>query len=247
MKTTKAKIGFQKFSRFKKFWLLGFFVLLILVSKSFISREYNPRIDPANFVSEINNQYFSLKPGQTFSYSEKTKQGDEVIEVTVTNDKKLIMGVNTTVVRDTARLDGVIVEDTLDFFAQDRDGNVWYFGEEVDNYEKGNLKDHSGSWEAGIDGAKPGITMMANPKVGESYRQEYYKDIAEDMGSIVALNKKITVAYGTFDNCIQTRDWSKIDPELNEYKYYCPDVGFLTAGDSVEEPGSEKLELTSIN
>lgn len=209
--------------------------------------EYNPTIDPANFAPQVTNKYYTLKPGTKFTYKESTKDGVEKIEVVVTNETKKVMGVTTIVVRDTVWLDDKMKEDTIDLYAQDKDGNVWYFGEQVDNYKDGKVKDHSGSWEAGIDGALPGIVMRANPKVGDSYRQEYYRGEAEDMGDVVALNQKVTVPYGTLDNCLQTRDWSQIDNKLNEYKYYCPSVGFLVAGDSVKEPGSEKLELLSIS
>ena len=208
------------------------------------SSEYNVQIDPANFTSQINNKYFTLKPGAKFSYENKTIEGLERIEIVVTNDTKDVMDVKTIVVWDRVWLDDELIEDTRDWYAQDKDGNVWYFGEAVDNYENGKILDHKGAWEAGVNGAKPGIVMKGSPKVGDSYRQEFYKGEAEDMGDVVALDKKVSVPFGTFENCLQTRDWSTLDNTLNEYKYYCPDVGFVTMEESVS--GSEKIELVNV-
>ena len=120
------------------------------------------------------------------------------------------MGVTTLVVRDREWLNDQMAEDTRDWVAQDKDGNVWYFGEAVDNYEDGKLVDHDGSWEAGVDGALPGIVMLSNPKAGDTYRQEYYPGKAEDMGTVVAVGKKVTVPQGAFEDCVQIRDWSRI-------------------------------------
>ena len=206
--------------------------------------EYNPKIDPKDFVSKIDNKYFTLAPGRKFIYEGKTSAGTERIEVIVTDESKRVMGVTATVVRDTAWLEGELIEDTKDWFAQDKEGNVWYFGEETKEYEKNKVVSTKGSWEAGVDDAKPGIVMPASPKVGDSYRQEYFKGEAEDMGDIVALDRKVTVKYGTFENCLQTRDWSKIEKSLNEYKYYSPDIGFVVLEKAVK--GKERVELVSV-
>ena len=208
--------------------------------------EYNPVINPNDFISKVDNKYFVLEPGTKFIYENKTDEGLERIEVTVTNEVKKVMGVTATVVRDKVWLNNELVEDTKDWYAQDKEGNVWYFGEDVDNYESGKLKDHKGAWEAGVDGAKPGIIMLANPKVGDSYRQEYYKGEAEDMADVIAIGKKVTVSSGTLDDCLQTRDWSKIESTANEYKYYCPAVGFVVLEESVKN-GREKVELVSTS
>ncbi len=208
--------------------------------------QYHPTITPTDFVSKVNNPYFTLKPGTKFTYENKTTEGLERIVVEVTNETKVVLGVTTMVVWDRAWLNDVLKEDTKDLYTQDKLGNVWYFGEAVDNYENGKLKDHAGAWEAGVDGAQPGVVMLADPKVGNSYRQEYYKGRAEDMGDIVALNKKITVPHGTFEGCLQTRDWSMVDASLNEYKYYCPDVGFIVMEESISG-GQEKVELIGVS
>jgi hypothetical protein len=185
---------------------------------------YDPLINPADFVPDINNKYFTLKPGTKFTYQDK--RGIERIELTVTNETKNLMGVTTRAVRVTEWRNGALKEDTTDWYAQDKAGNVWYFGESVNNYKDGKLISHTGSWEAGLKGAKPGIIMRADPKVGDTYRQEYYKGHAEDMGTVVATDKKITVPYGTFEKCVRIKDSSPLSV-LAEYKYYCPGVAFL--------------------
>jgi hypothetical protein len=203
---------------------------------------YNPVINPADFVPEINNKYFTLKPGSKFTYQDK--MGTERIELTVTSETKQLMGVTTRGVRVTEWRNGALKEDTMDWYAQDKAGNVWYFGEAVNNYRDGKLIHHTGSWEAGVNGAKPGIIMRADPKVGDTYRQEYYKGYAEDMGTIVATDKKITVPHGTFENCLQVRDWSQIDA-TNEYKFYCPAVGFLVREETIR--GSIEADLIGVS
>lgn len=206
--------------------------------------KYDPKINPKDFVETVDNEYFTLTPGKRFVYEGESEEGTERIEVTVTSKTKKVMGVITTVVRDTVWLEGELAEDTYDWFAQDKEGNVWYLGEDSKEYKKGKVVSNEGSWEAGVDGAKPGIVMPANPKVGDSYRQEYYKGEAEDMGDIVAFGEKVTVPYGTYENCLKTRDWSKIETDQNEYKYYSSDVGFVILEKEVE--GKEKVELIDI-
>lgn len=187
---------------------------------------YNPIIIPAFFKGhQIDNPYFPLVPGTTFFYEADTEDGLEEIETIVTHDAKTILGVTCAVVHDIARLDGEIIEDTLDWYAQDCFGNVWYFGEYSETYENGVLTGTEGSWEAGVDGAKPGIVMKAHPKVGDTYRQEYYAGIAEDMADVISLNRSVSVAYGDYDNCLKTRDYTPLDPKVNEYKFYAPGVG----------------------
>ncbi len=205
--------------------------------------EYSPIVNPVNFVSDINNKYFNLKPGMKFVYEKKDKENKERNEVVITSQNKQVMGVATVVVWDRVWLNDQLIEETYDWYAQDRDGNVWYFGEDVNNYDTGGeLRDHNGAWEAGVDGAKPGIIMKANPVVGESYRQEYYKNRAEDMADVVSLNNRVTVPFGTFENCLKTHDWSRIDTATNEYKYYCPKVGFVV----LEESGGNIVEKTEL-
>ena len=207
--------------------------------------QYNPVINPEDFVPQVNNKFFTLRPGMKFTYKSKTWQGEELVEEWVTNDTKKVMGVTTTVVRVREWLNGKLKEDSRDWYAQDKEGNVWYFGEEVDHYQDGKLTGHSGSWEAGVDGAKPGIIMPKDPKVGDTYRQEYYEGEAEDMGTVLALGKTVTVPTGTYDDCLQTKDWSRISPAI-DYKYYCPAVGYMVLEETAA-PGRQRVELVGIS
>jgi hypothetical protein len=132
------------------------------------------------------------------------------------------------------------VEETFDWYAQDKDGNVWYLGEEVDNYENGALVDHAGSWEWGKDGALPGVIMWADPSahMNEDYYQEYYAGEAEDQGRVLSMSESIGVPFGPFQNIVQTHDFSALDPELDEHKYYAAGIGLikevnLTTGEEV--------------
>jgi hypothetical protein len=202
---------------------------------------YDPVINPEEFVPHVDNRYFSLKPGTKFTYEDK--RGIERIEISVTNETKKVMGVTTTVVRTREWKYGALWEDTYDWYAQDRAGNVWYFGEAVDYYRNGKVAHHAGSWEAGVDGAKPGIIMLADPRVGETYRQEYYRWKAEDMGTVVATDKRVTVPYGTFENCLQIEDWSLIEAG-REYKYYCPAIGFLVREETIG--GAIEADLVDV-
>jgi hypothetical protein len=203
---------------------------------------YNPSINPADFVAGVDNLLFPLVPGTRYVY----QGGEETIEVTVTNDTKQILGVTTIVVRDVVSVGGEIIEDTYDWYAQDKTGDVWYFGEDTKDYEDGQLVSTKGSWEAGVDGAKPGIIMHATqPAIGVPYRQEYYACEAEDMAEVVSLNKSVTVPYGSFDNCLQTRDFTPLEPGVNEYKYYAPGVGLVLEVDVQSGARTELIEVTT--
>lgn len=195
-------------------------------------------IDPADFVSTIDNPYFKLTPGSVWIYEGKNDNKEKVrIEVEVTHDTKIVAGVTATVVRDRVWEDGELVEDTYDWYAQDKDGTVWYFGEDVKDYEDGLVVSTAGSWEAGVAGAKPGVMMKANPQVGDAYRQEFLKGQAEDTGQILSLSQSLKIGMGSFGNLLQTQDWTPLEPEVIEYKFYSKAVGNVmfekkVAGDS---------------
>ncbi|MGH2728981.1 MAG: hypothetical protein ACRDJI_00065, partial [Actinomycetota bacterium] len=135
---------------------------------------YEPHIDPADFVASIDNPYMPLEPGTTLVYEGQSDGEEEENTIVVTDRTKEILGVTCTVVKDIVTVEGVIAEKTFDWFAQDRYGNVWYFGEISKEYEDGKFAGLEGSWEAGVDGALAGIVMLGDPKVGDEYRQEYY-------------------------------------------------------------------------
>ena len=178
-------------------------------------------------------------------YVGQVPEGEEVILVEVTDQKKVIQGVTTTVVRDRVWLNNELVEDTDDWYAQDRDGNVWYFGEDAKNYKDGQLTDRAGSWESGVNGALAGILMWAQPKVGSIYYQEYYKGQAEDVGEVVSLNETVTVPYGTFQGCLKTEDTTALEPGVREYKYYCPGIGVVLEENLTEGTTVELTEVTA--
>jgi hypothetical protein len=209
-----------------------------------VEAAFDPKIDPADFVDEIDNPYHPLVPGTVRSY-EGTSDGEkETNKITVTNDKKMILGVSTTVVRDTVYdADGEVTEDTFDWFAQDKAGNVWYFGEATKEFSDGEADTH-GSWEAGVDGAKPGIVMLASPKVGDFYREEHYEGEAEDEAKVVAVDESVKVPYGSFTDVLVTENRNPLEPELLERKYYAKGVGAVY--EKMIRGGKEELQLVDV-
>jgi len=185
---------------------------------------YSPTIDPNDFTTNIDNVFFSWPIGKKMIYEGQTADGLERTEITIPGDTKVVMGVRTLVYRDKVWVNNELVEDTRDYIAQDHLGNVWYFGEDVDNYDNGQLADHDGSWLAGTNGALPGIWIKVNPQPNNSYRQEYLPGIAEDMVSVIGVNETATSTYGSFSNCVKTYDWTALDTASQEHKYYCPGV-----------------------
>jgi hypothetical protein len=215
--------------------------LFVLLVASCGGKSYNPSIDPAQFVTGVDNRFFPLVPGTVFDYA--VQETDESVRVTVTTQTRVVMGVTCVVVHDVASAGGAVVEDTFDWYAQDRDGNVWYFGEDTTAFE-GGASSKEGSWEAGVDGAQPGIVMLGTPQVGERYRQEYYDDEAEDEGEVLAIDASVTVPYGSFTGCVQTRDFTALEPAVEENKYYCPNVGEVRA--MVTKGGAEHEDLIAV-
>jgi hypothetical protein len=188
------------------------------------SAAYNPQIDPANFVSVVDNPLYPLKPGTVLEYTVNKEGVNERVVITVTRETKNILGVATTVVHDVVTEGGQVAEDTWDWYGQDREGNVWYFGEATTKTERGKSSTE-GSWQAGVNGAKPGVIMEAHPKVGDIYRQEYAPGVAEDRAEILSLNESVTVRKGSFSGCLKTKDYSPLKPDLVENKVFCPGVG----------------------
>lgn len=202
---------------------------------------YSVTIDPADFVSAIDNPFLPLTPGMKWVYEGVSADGQERIEVSVTRETRQVMGITCVVVHDVVTIDGEVVEDTFDWYAQDLEGNVWYFGEDTREYENGVVVSTQGSWEAGVDGALPGIVMDADPRPGEAYRQEYYAGEAEDMAEVISLSETASVPYGSFDNVLMTRDWTPLEPVIAEQKYYASGVGLVL--EVVVEGGSGRVEL----
>jgi len=178
----------------------------------------------------IDNPFLPLTPGTTYVYEGDTEDGFEHIEVAVTTNTKTILGVVCVEVRDQAFLDGELVEDTLDWFAQDDDGNVWYFGEDTKEYTNGVVSSIAGSWEAGVDGALPGIIMQARPVQGDAYRQEYRPTVAEDVALIKQLGTSAEVPAGRYSDVLVTNDRDLLDLNKDEDKYFAPGVGLVKLG-----------------
>ena len=201
---------------------------------------YEVDIDPDDFIDGVDHPYFPLIPGRKLTYTD----GEETIVVVTTNETKVVMGVQCVVVRDTVSKNGKVIEDTYDWFAQDKYGNVWYMGEDSTEYDDGGNPSTAGSWEAGVDGALPGIYMLANPIPGLAYRQEYYKGEAEDMGAVISLNETAEVPYGTYTGCLMTKDWNVLEPGIEEHKYYAEGIGVVLEKDV--KGGSGRVELVAI-
>lgn len=209
---------------------------------------YNPVINPADFLSAAEiaaapNPLFPLVPGTTYNFRSVDSEGTETVEFTVTRNTRTILGVTCIVVRDIVRLDGSVIEDTVDWFAQDRSGNVWYFGENTAEFEGGLITTTAGSWEAGVSGAQAGIIMFARPVVGKVYRQELFLGEAEDAAEVIALNETVTVPAGTYSNCLQTEDFTPIDPDVTEFKYYAPGIGNVL---TINPDTGKRAELISV-
>lgn len=204
---------------------------------------YAPVIDPANFArsTTIDNPYFPLKPGTVLSYAGR----GESIVVEVLSQTRTVMGIACVAVRDRVSEDGEVVEDTEDWYAQDNDGNVWYMGEDSKDMKNGQVVSRHGSWEAGVDGALPGIIMLARPLDGLWYRTEYYRGEAEDLAQILSLNETVSVPYGTFANCLKILDFNALEPGVEEHKYYAPGIGVVKEV-QVRGGGDELVELTAV-
>ena len=213
------------------------------ICQSLGGQRWDPEISPANFSTTIDNPYYPLKPGTTFVYQAHTVDGLVKNFVAVTHKTKVIAGVICVEVHDTVYLNGKLTEDTLDWFAQDRLGNVWYFGEDSQELTNGRVSSLGGSWTAGVDGAEAGIVMEAHPKVGDAYRQELLLNEAEDFAQVVSLEERVKVPFGSFDDCLKTKETSGVEPDAIEFKFYAAGVGLLYINDV---SGQEKSSLVQV-
>ncbi len=207
-------------------------------------QEYNPVINPADFSSKVDNKFFKLTPGKKMTYESAGPDGKEKIEVYVMDKTETIAGIKAVVVWDRVWVDGDLKENTMDWYAQDKEGNVWYLGEDTYELENGKITTTAGTWKTGVNGAKPGIIMEANPKVGDSYYQEYYKGEAEDRADVLSVNEKVSVKAGSFENCIKTYDYTPLNLKSKEHKYYCSQIGDIALVEDLET--GERLELIKV-
>ncbi len=191
----------------------------------------------------IDNPWMPWPVGTQWTFVGETADGTEHTVVTVTDRTRVVDGVTTTVVRDVVHLDGKLLEDTDDWYAQDAAGNVWYFGEDTTEYT-GTKADTSGSWEAGVDGAEAGIAMPAHPAVGDHYRQEYYRGEAEDEADVLALDASASVPYGEMSGLLQTKDYTRLEPDADEHKFYAEGVGVVLEVGLHEKDRTELVSMT---
>jgi hypothetical protein len=186
-------------------------------------------LDPADFSATVTNPYWPLEPRTRWTYREVIKDDSvsETVVVATTKTRKIANSITARVVRDTVREDGEIVEDTYDWYAQDRAGNVWYLGEDTAEFSEGKITNREGSFEAGVDGAQAGMIMPAHPQPGMRYRQEYYKGRAEDNGEVLSVAELVEAPTGRYRDALLTKDTSTIEPTAAEHKFYAPGVGLV--------------------
>ena len=213
-------------------FVAGFLIAAILTPASgFAARikDWNPTIHPADFTNStsITNTYFPLPVGRTWHYEGQTRDGLETLDITVTSQTRTVMGITTRVVTETHRLNGQIVEVSQNYFAQDNQGTVWYFGEFSQEYDNGVPGSTAGSWEAGVSGALPGIIMEATPQPGDQYFQEFAEGVAEDQAQVMSTTDTATVPYNSYSGVLRTKEWTDLEPSSREKKYYAPNVGLI--------------------
>lgn len=191
-----------------------------------------PSLDPADFVADIDNPWLPLAPGNEWHYT-ATATGDvDTITVTVLDETREIQGVTATVVQEVARdRSGEVVEATVDWFAQDADGNVWHLGEED-------------VWQAGVDGAEAGLAMPARPRVGDGYRTGYLEGEAEDRAEVVDLDGSASVPYGDLTGLVEIENSTPLEPGVLERKVYARDIGLVR--DVMVDGGDALVELVSF-
>jgi hypothetical protein len=208
-------------------------------------RNYHPRINPKDFSPKVTNQLFPLTPGKTLVYT-GTKDGKKALNLVVTTSRtRVIDKVRTRVVEDRLYLNNVLQERTSDYYAQDRCGNVWYFGEDTAELDShGRVVSTEGSFHAGVDGAQPGVFMQAHPQVGRRFRQEWYAGQAEDVFKVVSRSAPVTVPHGSFRHALRTEETNALEPDVLDNKYYVKGIGEV-AELSVKGP-REALKLVEI-
>jgi hypothetical protein len=198
--------------------------------------------DASAWAPDVTHPFFPLRPGTTWVYGSKTGTLDSV---TVTFERRKILGISAVVVRDREYHGKVLVEDTRDWYAQDVRGNVWYLGEDSRQYSKGRLSSTEGSWEAGQRGAQAGLIMPAKLRVGETYRQEFLRGEAEDVAKVIALDGSVVVPAGRYAGCVVTEEWSALEPDVREHKVYAKGVGLVR--ERTVEGGHGELVLLKVS
>ena len=208
-------------------------------------RDYHPRIVPANFSPKVTNKLFPLTPGKTLVYTGIKDEKKALNLVAATSRTRLVDGVRTRVVEDRLYLDDVLAERTSDYYAQDRCGNVWYFGEDTAELDRhGNVVSTEGTWHYGVGGAQPGVFMQAHPQLGRRFRQEWLEGEAEDVFKVIDRSARVTVPFGSFRHALRTAETNALEAEVLDNKYYVKGIGEV-AELAVKGP-RETLRLVEI-
>lgn len=208
---------------------------------AFTREQYKPVIDATNFQAKIDNPYFPLVPGTVWRYEERAGGETTESKITVMSETRAIMGVRCVTVHDLVTQNGLVKEDTWEWYAQDKEGTVWYFGDATKEYKAGGGVSTEGSWEAGVNGAQPGIILPAKAEPGRPYRQSYLAGRAEDMGQIIGTDQVVTVPAGTFSPCLVTKEWSLLESGT-ERKWYAGGIGVV----QTQATGGDVSRLMSI-
>jgi hypothetical protein len=207
--------------------------------------QYHPQITPAGFSPNVDNPWFPLPPGKTFVYSGITDGRPALDLVAPTTRTKLIAGVTARVVEDRVYLGNRLSERTSDYYAQDRCGNVWYFGEDTAELDRrGRVKSREGSWLAGRNGAQPGVIMQARPEIGRRLRQEWLRGHAEDQFRALSLSARVRVPFGSFRGVLRTEETSALEPNVLDNKFYAKGIGQVV--ERTVRGGREALRLAEI-
>jgi hypothetical protein len=206
---------------------------------------YHPHIEARDFGPHVDNPWFPLRPGTTFIYAGE-EDGVPTIDVVAPSHRtRVIDGVRTRVVLDRLLKKGRVVERTTDYYAQDRCGNVWYFGEDTAELDRhGRVVSREGSWHAGVRGAQPGVYMQARPTIGRRFRQEWSPGNAADQFSVIAKHADVRTPYGSFDDALRTRETSELEPGVVDNKLYVRGIGDVL--EVTVTGGNEKLSLVDV-
>jgi hypothetical protein len=222
-------------------------VATALTATPALARQADPPVlhhpPPSQFSTRIDNPWMPMRVGTRWRFVGHTGEGTEYTVVTVLHTTKVVDGVRTVVVHDVTRRGGRLLEDTFDWFAQDRRGNVWYFGENTESYGPGGVS-RAGSWEAGRKGARAGIVMEAHPRVGHRYRQEYRRGVAEDQARVLSDDASADVPYGALHGLLKTKDFTRLEPRGDEVKYYARGVGVVLENALHEKDRNELIQMT---
>ena len=198
-------------------------------------------VDPKDFSSRVNNRFFPLSPGMVSTLERTSDAGTVFVTGEVLRDTTVVMGVECVIVSEKVSSDGLVLEGSRDWYAQDSTGSVWHFGKAVETYEGDKIVSTAGSWEAGVDGALPGIVMKPDPRVGDVYVGRYLNGEAKDMAEVLALDATVEVPHGAFTGALKTREWSPLEPGVTRERYYVKDLGPVLVEQVEGGTGGEKL------